>query len=385
MSNPFHHLNSYPSHWSEPVHFDLNVEEDALRLSRELGSESIKFIHDRGDLIADELFEVRHPELMHDTSARKEYIDDYLHKDKGDWFYYDWLNTLVRFANKADHQDLRTYRNRELITHDEQATLLGKRAVVFGLSVGSNILDQLIQGGLCGSVAFGDYDRLAPTNLNRLRASMLEVGMNKTDIAARSISQRDPYIHQVHYREGLTDESLHDLGSYKPHIIFDEIDDMQAKLLLRDRAKELATPLVMVTDLADKTIVDVERYDIDQRTQPFHGVVAEKSLDSLRAGQEMTEKERRQLMMKIVGVRNLSPRMVQSALKIGKEVGGLPQLGTTANAGGSLGSLVAREIFLGRGMDSGRYISSPKRVLSMKPQTTARNTVKIISDFIKQK
>jgi hypothetical protein len=95
----------------------------------------------------------------------------------------------------------------------------------------------------------------------------------------------------------------------------------------------------------------------------------------------MTDADRQKLTMRIVGLSNISPRLIGSSMKIGESLDGLPQLGPTANIGGSLGAVAARELLIGRKLESGKYVSSAKRILGLQNQTSLSDTAKIIRRF----
>ena len=48
----------------------------------------------------------------------------------------------------------------------------------------------LAQEGLCGQLRLADFDHLELTNMNRLSASVLDLGEPKTHLAARRIAER---------------------------------------------------------------------------------------------------------------------------------------------------------------------------------------------------
>lgn len=375
----------HPPEWTAPDRFDLSNAADCQEVTRRFESGQIKSSIDRRAEVANDLFDMHFPHLSSDTQARGEYAENI--KDQGlefgSWFHFKWNQTLVRYPDMIEHQSLRTYRNKNLITDAEQQKMLEAKVAIFGLSVGSNIVEQLAQGGIGGTMIMGDYDTLSPTNLNRVKASMAQVGMRKLDLMAIKVSEIDPYIHQVHFHDGVTQESLSQLADIQPDIIFDEVDDLAVKVMLRHFAKDTHTPLAMVTDLGDKPIIDVERYDVHD-PEPFGGRINQYDIELLESA-SLTPAQKQKMMMKIVGIRHITPRLLESAMHINKTLGGLPQLGTTAAAGGSLGATVAREILLGRKLKSGRYISSPKRILKMQNQTNFTEATKTVFAFNKSK
>ena len=430
-----------PLEWSEPTQFDLTSWADQQEVARRFADGRTTSAIDRVDEIADDLFEMRHPNLKKDDSARAEFVADTLGQGAGfgTWVAFDWDKTLVRYPDKQDHQDLRTFRNKNLITADEQAALLNATVAVFGLSVGSNVVEQLVLSGIGGTLALGDFDRLAPSNLNRIKSSMGQVGMRKLDIAASKISEADPYIQQVHFHDGANRESLDRLAELQPDIIFDEIDDLATKALLRQFASRQRIPLIMATDVGDTSIIDVERYDLGTGV-PFNGRLKPVEINQLLEGASLPEQhqkmmkkivglrhvhkgatpedlaqfeelqrdillldeavnlaadqllepglspeQRKKMMTKIVGLRHASARLLDSAMETDRTLGGLPQLGATASMGGSLSAVAAREIIIGRKLDSGRYVHSPKKTLRLGRQTTLPDSLATLRRFVKNK
>jgi tRNA threonylcarbamoyladenosine dehydratase len=376
--------NRSPDEWSEPTQFDLSNHADQREVSRRLDAGSIEHVVDRRNEFADDLFEMRHPDQKEDDKARNEFSQDIVSQGKnfGQWFLFDWSHSLVRYPEQEEFQELRTFRNKDLVTADEQKRLLGAHAAVFGLSVGSNVVDQLVQGGIGGHITMGDFDILSPTNLNRIRATVPQVGMKKLDIAAIKVSELDPYVEQSHYATGVNTKALERLEAELPDILFDEIDDIAMKAVLRIFAAKNRVPLIMATDIGDTSIIDVERYDLDENTKPFHGKVKAQDIERLAAG-EMPEADRRKLMIKIVGAKHISPRMLQSAMQIDKRLGGLPQLGATAAEGGSLASVAARELLLGRKLDTGRYVVPMRKALGLQHITSFREGAATVMQFVR--
>lgn len=370
--------------WKEPDQFDLMDKVDRREVERRLADGRITRTVSRLPLIADGLFEMRHPDQTEDDRARREYTDEIVSQGSefGIWHDFSWKSTLEQFPSKQDHQDLRTFRNNNLITREKQAELLGKTAVVFGLSVGSHVADQLIRGGLCGQLITGDFDTVSPSNLNRMDASAEQIGWQKIDVVACRTSELDPYIKQVHFRDGATAENLARLVEMKPDIMFDEIDDLATKAMLREFASEHKIPLVMATDLGDKSIIDVERHDLE-KIKPFNGRLKQTEYEDLIAGKLPSNPQK--TMIKIVGPRNLTTSLLDSVSKIGDTLGGIPQLGTTAAIGGALAAITAREILLGRTLDSKRGVSSPKKTLGLKRQASVRETIRVLRNFAAKK
>lgn len=375
-------IGQSPKRWSEPDQFDLSSIADRNELGRRINSGDIRHSVDRVADIADDLFELRHPDQRADDEARLDFTSDIVGRgvEYGAWFHFPWSESVVRYPEVEDHQDLRTFRNKNLITHEEQVRLLGATAAIFGLSVGSNVAEQLVLSGIGGTVILGDFDKLSPANMNRVKAGMPQVGMEKIDIVAIKTSEVDPYVKQVHLRDGITEAGLEQLAGNKPDIIFDEIDDLAMKARLRQFAADQKVPLVMATDLGDKSLIDVERYDIDKAAEPFHGKVQGDDFERMLRG-DLTEQEKSKYLIRILGVQHLTARILGSVIEIDKTLAGIPQLGTTASTGGSVAAVAAREILLGRTMDSGRYVLSPRATLGLQRQTGVKEGLKTLGAF----
>ncbi len=284
-------------------------------------------------------------------------------EDASNWVHVPWLHTVIRYPAKEEHRDIRTWRNKNLITPEEQQKLLEARIAVIGLSVGSNIVDQLSQSGIGDAFLMADRDRISPSNLNRIRASMADIGLKKTVVAGRKLSLVDPYIEQLHLPEGyVEDETDIILEQWRPDIIFDEVDDLAVKAMIRRVAKELRIPVVMVGDIHERSVIDVERYDISSDVQPFNGKISEADYQRL-LHREVAPEEVIGLLVQLNGIENISERLFASAGD--PSLGGLPQLGSTAARGGTHAEKISRAIILDQGLESGTYVDNPDAFLRL--------------------
>ena len=315
----------------------------------------IQNVIDPIDEIADDMFELHHPELMHDESQRKDYSRSIREQGPsfGSWVHYPWLSSLVHFASPEDHYDMRTYRNRNLITKEEQMKLQLTRVAVIGLSVGSNVLDRLVQSGIGNQYDLFDMDKLSPANLNRIQAGMAQVGLHKTTVAGRKMAELDPFISQHHFTNGYEGDTTDNyLRQNRPDIIIEEVDNLHVKARLRQVAVELGVPLIMAGDVHDKSTLDVERHDIEE-VQGFNGKLTDDQIKLLLSNRKFSDQEQIGLLVQMLGKENISPELLQSAMLKGKELAGIPQLGTTAAIGGAIASVAVRDILLGRRIPSG--------------------------------
>jgi len=366
--------------WTPPVLHKVATSEEVNELVKD---ERIHQLIDPIEYIADDLFELNHPDRMDDEAARSAFKDEVIEQGAafGHWVHYPWSDTLVRFPDNDDHYDLRTFRNRNLLTTNEQQTVRRKKIAAFGLSVGSKIVDETVQGGIGNEYMLFDFDKLNPTNLNRIRATMAQVGLYKTTIAGRKMGEIDPYINQTHFTSGydrITDDILR---AERPDVIIEEVDNLEVKARLRRIAEELGIPLVMAGDVADRSTIDIERHDLE-KVKPFNGKLSKKDVEAILSG-SMSEKDQETALIKILGLKNLSPRLIDSAMARGIELAGFPQLGTTATAGGALATVAIRDIFLDRKVDSIARVYNPRNVLKNGRPTTLSEDIDTIKRFIK--
>lgn len=373
------------SEWTQPLEFDLGSKYDIEAVECLVAESPDIQVSDNVNEIAESLFEYENPSAAGDGQARQEYVQGIKEQGLGfgKWFYFPWSNELVRYPEKDVHRALRTSRNRSLISSEEQDKLYDSTIAVFGLSVGSNVVDKLLFSGIGGKLIIADMDTLEPSNLNRIDADMTDVGSAKIDLMAKKISKTDPYIDQVHLRNGISAEELSEvIQNHNPDIMIDEVDDLRMKAEIRSQAKTAEIPVIMATDVGDKSVIDIERYDAES-AEAFHGRLKNSDLEKLLSDEPLSAKERGAFMLKIVGARNLNTRIVDSLSRQGKDLAGLPQLGTTAAIGGSLATVAAREILLERGMKTGRFSSSPKKILDMASHSTKRQAFETFRGFIR--
>lgn len=106
-----------------------------------------------------------------------------------------------------------------------------------------------------------DFDSLSLSNINRLRASVAEIGLPKVVIAARQMYEIDPYLDIAVWPDGLTEENVDAflVGGGRTDLLVEECDDLYLKIHARERARALGTPVVMETN--ERGMLDVERFD----------------------------------------------------------------------------------------------------------------------------
>jgi tRNA threonylcarbamoyladenosine dehydratase len=302
----------------------------------------------------EELFFIENPALRKGMPGAAEQLAEYLARDsESTWVVYPWLSRALRIPDEATYFKLRTARNRNLITDAEQAAYRKATVGIAGLSVGSAALSALVATGGPKKIKLADPDTIDITNLNRIQATLADVGQNKTHIAAQNAWELDPFLDLEIHPEGVTKESLPEfLGGLT--VFIDEMDAIALKVEARMRAKDLKVPVVMATDNGDSAILDVERFDLEPERPIFHGRIEIKPEELA----DMTRDQFVRLANRIIDPKNFTPRQQDSLMQIGTHLSGVAQLYTAASVSGAAVALAVRRIASGQEMPSGRYIIS---------------------------
>jgi molybdopterin/thiamine biosynthesis adenylyltransferase len=315
-----------------------------------------------------ELYHIRHPELI-GTTADKSETDLFASSvaggetDRfGTWVYYPWNGYLVHFLPEPLHTELRTSRNRNLITGHEQTLYRNARVGIAGLSVGNSIMGALLYTGGPARMKLADHDELSASNTNRIRAGFTKLGHKKTHVAAMEIYETDPYAELSLYDNGLNPENLEEfLGSPKLDLLVEEMDSIYLKIRIRLIARKLQIPVVMAADNGDGVVLDVERFDLDPSYPLFHGDVPEKELVAVT--EKTPKQEAARMITRWVHPENVAVRMKESLLSLGKTLYTWPQLGTAAFTAGTMVAYTVRQILSGADIRSGKYLYSPDELL----------------------
>lgn len=269
----------------------------------------------------------------------------------GVWVHYPWNRTLIHLLSEERFTEVRTDRNRNKITTEEQHRLSRKRVGIVGMSVGRAVATTMALERVFGHLKIADFDTLDLSNLNRLKAPLHDLGLPKTLSVAREIYGIDPFLTIQPYNDGLTRDNIDSFLTEggKLDVLVDECDSLEVKLLCREKAREYGIPVVMET--SDRGMLDVERFDLEPERPIFHGKVEGLNYDPEHLDPEM----RWQLLMKIVDFENLSSKARLSLAEIGKTLTTWPQLASSVILGGGTVTHTVRKILLGDPVKSGRY------------------------------
>ena len=266
----------------------------------------------------------------------------------GSWVYYPWRRSLVAVVGPDALRLLRLDRNRNKITSEEQRRLGALRVGVVGLSVGHAVAHTLALEGLAGELRLADFDAVEVSNLNRVPASLFDVGLNKAVVAARRIAELDPYLEVRVDREGVNPATLPAFLEGLD-VVVEECDSLDLKVNLREEARRRRIPVLMET--SDRGLLDVERFDLEPDRPLFHGLLGE--VDAAALG-SLSTKDKVPHILRILGASGLSPRMAASLVEVGRTVTTWPQLGGDVALGGATIAAAVRRLGTGRPLSSGR-------------------------------
>lgn len=273
----------------------------------------------------------------------------------GSWVFFPWNNQLIHVLAQRDFEDLRTIRNRDLISEEEQKKLFDFKVASFGMSVGSAGAMVMALSGISRKIKLIDGAVISGSNLNRILTGVSSVGKSKALVVGQQIYEMNPYSTVEHF-DKVEKGNIADIFDkpWKIDLAVDEIDDIEMKVRIRYEARKRKIPVVMATELGDTVMLDVERFDEENDRELFHGLVPgiedllDKPLDNYR---EWTKHA-----VSIINPQNMPIKMQKSLLKIGTTIVTHPQLGSTVMMTGGVLAFAAKHIALGNQLKSGRFV-----------------------------
>lgn len=306
-----------------------------------------------------ELFFIIKNKVSRDDPNLESIMSDFISKYgvNDSWIYYPWNNTVVHMPAEDIYFRLRTDRNQNLITYAEQERFRQIMIGIAGLSVGSGILKALVISGGPKKLRLADPDSIEVTNLNRINAKLIDVGMNKTDVSSREVWELDPFAEIDAWSQGLTSSNLHEFltRDQKLDIFIDEMDNLALKIEARLICRKEKIPVMMATDNGDTVLLDVERFDQEPERQILNGQIGDLDLNDFS---KIDKKEWVKLSTELIGPSYMTERLQRSILMVGNVLNAVPRLGATGYIAGAAISFAVRRIANGYIMPSGRYVIS---------------------------
>jgi molybdopterin/thiamine biosynthesis adenylyltransferase len=309
---------------------------------------------DRYDLLLEDLFLIRNPRFKfikeHADEVRsftEEYCAGKPLEEVGEWFFFPWNKTLAHYLPHDEHQEIRTARNRNIITKEEQEKFYNLRVAYAGLSVGSHGAMTVALMGGARRIKIADPDEVSASNLNRMRFDFLALGRKKTDLVREYIYQLNPYAEIETFDSGVTESDM-DKFLADADVLVEETDNLEIKIRLRLAARERGIPVVMATDNGDNIIVETERFDLDATKQLFNGVIGDVDVEMFKS---FTPSDLPKLATKIAGPELVTERMMSSLLQVGREIYSWPQLGDAATLSGVAIAYILKRLALGQAVN----------------------------------
>ncbi len=262
--------------------------------------------------------------------------------------YFPWRRVVVRMLGPDAFSSVRLDRNRNRITRVEQDRLRRQRVGIVGLSSGHAAAATIALEGLCGELRLADFDEIELTNLNRIPASVFDVGVNKAVAAARRVAEIDPYLPVHLVPQGINLENADEFVAGLD-IVIEQCDELDVKLLVREIARRQGVAVVMET--SDRGLLDVERFDVEPDRPLFHGLLGDMSAEQMRS---LSVAQKIPYVLAIVEADQASARGAASMAEIGRTLSTWPQLGSEVALGGASIAAAVRRIGIGEPVPSGR-------------------------------
>ncbi|MEK7185437.1 MAG: ThiF family adenylyltransferase [Patescibacteria group bacterium] len=353
---------------SRPQIFDLAREDDRSALAKTAEGGEIKRVIDDYEEQEKEHFQISNPSEVYKPEFKSKF-DEHWQKqiskygspvNMGRWVFYPWLSTLVHVLEDDRFQQVRTARNRELINSTEQKKFYETTIGIAGLSVGNSVALAIVLQGGAKHIKLADHDRLALSNLNRIRSGVEFLGVSKVEMTARQIYTINPYAEVEIFPDGLGKHNMENFFAGLT-LVIDEIDNLAVKFLIREEARKRRLAVVMAADNGDNGVVDIERYDLDRDTKFFHGRMGDVTYESLLSLDKFGIGK---MITRHVGPENVTERMQESLLEMGKTIVSWPQLGGAALLNGSAAAYCVRKILNGQAIEDNRALVSLDEKLS---------------------
>lgn len=278
----------------------------------------------------------------------------------GVWVYLPWLKLLVHSVNQEEYIQLRTARNRNLISNDDQIKLYNRTISVIGLSVGLNILTAMVRLGIGNKFIVADSDTVSISNFNRSMYSLANLGSPKSSVASESLLLIDPFLEIKALNEGLMDEHINDLLKQSA-IVIDTFDSFDLKIKLRKAAKKLKVPIISCFDIDKGVLLIVERYDIESNLDLNYFLNGHSETEFYK--KDISTKEKTNFFINVIGKEYHSSDMLESVSKVGTFLTGYPQLVISTSFAASLLTYAAHEIVLNESFASMRKFFSLSEML----------------------
>lgn len=327
---------------------DPKKPEDQARINEIMVNADSALIEASKSSYRQELAELRPGEKIRD--------DDFL------FVYFKLTDQVAYIPRKEIYEKILYSRLIPLFGHQELERLRDLSSVViFGASTGDSIATQLCELGV-GDVTIIDPDVIAASNLTRVGSGVTDVGKPKVTQTGNNLLSKNPFLDVSMIQKRLNEEEIRALltkrkETNKSIVVYDAMDDLATKIILRIICKELEIPVIMNTNVGWCPIITVEKTgDPDFVDSNFDSQAILTRLSELRAIKPNNENEKKQIsvemtsiIIKMVGIENLPPRqMLNLVLRSLGLMSYLAQHGANAAGGATLAAKVGINELLGK-------------------------------------
>ncbi|WP_057464784.1 Rv1355c family protein [Pseudovibrio sp. POLY-S9] len=261
--------------------------------------------------------------------------------------YYPWRNLALRLPEAGAFHGIRENRNRLKIDDQAAERIHAAHVGIVGLSTGYAIAMAMVSLGF-QRFRLADFDALELTNLNRIPASLMDIGLNKCVSAARRMAEINPYCDIEIHQDGVNPDNCTDFVAGLDQLI-EVCDSFSIKVALRETCRAARVPVIMNT--SDRCMLDVERYDQEPERALFHGLAGDLNVATLS---NMGADERVGLALRIIVADNVSTGLGASLFEIDRTLQTWPQLSSDVTSGAGAVADIARRIAVGLHVASGR-------------------------------
>lgn len=318
-----------------------------------------KLLRNRNVTVVDSLVEdkkelavVKNPALLRDPKFSSRIFT--AKRDEGVWVYYPWRHTLAHTLPRNDFEKVRLSRNGGFIDAKEQERIKNIRVGIAGLNVGN-------PGAVCMALSgfarfkLADNDILSLSNLNRFRAGLPDLGLNKAVLSARQIWEINPFAEIEVWKGGIAPATIENfLLSPRIDILIEEMDHPGLKIAMREHARLHGIPVVMVTGNEAGTLLDVERYDQNKNGKLLNGYLSHSVEEKIKSGTAPSFDEKIKIARDFMGKTFLTRNLLKSFLAVGSKLAGIPQLAEASFLRGAVLTYAVRKVAAGK-LASGRY------------------------------
>jgi molybdopterin/thiamine biosynthesis adenylyltransferase len=349
----------------KPLFFRLTIAAEKRSFEDLINSDSTIQVHDSIEGQLTELIKCINPSRRIAPDEYPALIEKHLNNrnihEYGVWIYFPWSKKVLHVLDEEEFIEVRTNRNRYKITRQEQELLRTKKIGIVGLSIGHSIALTIATERICGELRIADFDTAELSNLNRIRTGIQNLGLKKTVIAAREISELDPFLKVKIFSDGLHKDNMDEFftGDSRIDLFIEVCDGLDIKIESRFKARELKIPVVMDTN--DRGMLDVERFDLEPERPVLHGLVGDINPEDLGS---LTNEEKIPIVLQMASAKNVSIRGKASMVEVGQSISTWPQIASSVVLGGAVTTDVSRRLLLGQFKSSGRYYVDIDSIIS---------------------